>query len=91
MQAQPHWLSTWLPPQVSGGVQSPQLASPQPVSTVPQDAPSWAHVLGVHPHWLSKPPPPQTWGALHAPQSNAWLHPSETKPQDAPSWVQVLD
>jgi hypothetical protein len=57
-QVQPHWLAAPPPPQVSGGAQEPQLISPQPVSTIPHEAPRCAQVFGVHPHWFATPAPP---------------------------------
>src|SRR5688500_1490777 len=81
------------PPQVSGVSQMPQSRIlPQPSETLPQSAPSSAHVRVIHgkfPHLLN-PPPPQKSASSHAPHSKTPPHESGTWPQSAPSSVQVL-
>jgi hypothetical protein len=96
--APPHTLGNPPPPQISGGVQVPQLAvrPPQPSLTGPQFAPTSAQVFLAHggtllPHTLGLPPPPQYSPAtVHAPQSTSAPQPSATGPQLNPIWAQVF-
>lgn len=59
---------------------------PQPSAMVPQVAPSWPQLVGVHPHWLGTPPAPHAPGGLQVPQFRmppqpfaAWPHLAERR------------
>jgi len=59
--AQPQWLLSPLPPQVSGIVHEPQFSvSPHPSDRMPHEAFSCEQVFGQHaevPHWFGPAPP----------------------------------
>jgi hypothetical protein len=90
VQEHPHWWGVPPPPQVSPATQVPQSTSPQPVSTFPQVACTWAQVLGVQPHCAGVPAPPHVVGEAQSPQERTPPHPSETLPHEAPTWEQVF-
>src|SRR4051812_30387636 len=82
----PQWLATPPPPQVSGVLQVPQLATPplwpamppQPSPTWPPPAPWSVQLAGTHeppPQWLATPPPPQVCPPVHAAQGAMPLQP----------------